>query len=64
MFAPGFEGVPLRILMFVLVMALSVASCWLFAQAFVYPENGVVIFGSGVLGAALAFALASRWNRA
>jgi hypothetical protein len=64
MFAPGFEGVPMRILMFVLVMALSVTSCWLFAQAFVYPEYGIVIFGGGIIGATIAFALASRWNRA
>lgn len=54
----------MRILMFILVMAISVASCWAFAQAFVYPEYGVVIFGGGVLGATFAFALASRWNRA
>ncbi len=54
----------MRILMFVLVMALSVTSCWLFAQAFVYPEYGIVIFGGGIIGATIAFALASRWNRA
>ena len=54
----------MRILMFVLVMAVSLFSCWLMAQAFTYPENGVVLFGGGVLGATLAFALASRWNRA
>ncbi len=54
----------MRILMFILVMAISVASCWLFAQAFVYPENGIAIFTAGVLGATFAFALASRLNRA
>jgi hypothetical protein len=54
----------MRILMFILVMAISVASCWAFAQAFVYPQYGIFIFGGGVLGATLAFALASRWNRA
>ena len=54
----------MRILMFILVMTISVASCWLFGQAFVYPDYGIFIFGSGVLGATLAFALASRWNRA
>lgn len=54
----------MRILLFIVVMVLSVASCWAFGQAFVYPEFGGLIFGSGVLGATLAFGLASRWNRA
>lgn len=54
----------MRILMFVLVMALSVFSCWMMAQAFTYPENGIVLFGGGVIVATIAFALASRWNRA
>jgi L-2-hydroxyglutarate oxidase LhgO len=34
------------------------------AQAFTYPEYGVQIFGAGILGATVAFGLASRWNRA
>ena len=54
----------MRILLFILVMALSVASCWAFAQAFVYPEYGIAIFTSGVIGATIAFGLATRWNRA
>lgn len=54
----------MRILLFLVVMGLSVASCWTMAQAFTYPEYGVVIFGGGVLIATVAFGLASRWNRA
>lgn len=54
----------MRILLFILVMAISVASCYAFGQAFAYPEYGIFIFGGGVLGATLAFGLASRWNRA
>jgi len=54
----------MRILLFILVMAISVFSCWLMAQAFTYPENGILLFGGGVLGATVAFGLASRWNRA
>lgn len=54
----------MRILLFLVVMALSVASCWTMGQAFAYPEYGVVIFSAGILGATVAFGLASRWNRA
>lgn len=54
----------MRVLLFILVMAISVASCWTMGQAFVYPEYGIILFGGGILGATLAFGLASRWNRA
>jgi len=54
----------MRILLFIVVMVLSVASCWAFGQAFAYPEFGGLLFGSGVLGATFAFALASVLNRA
>lgn len=54
----------MRVLLFIVVMALSVGSCWTMGQAFVYPEYGAYIFTAGVLGATLAFGLASRWNRA
>ena len=54
----------MRILLFIVVMALYVGSCWTMAQAFTYPDYGVVIFTGGVLLATVAFGLASRWNRA
>lgn len=51
------------IVWFGLVMALSIGSCYMMAQAFVYPEFGVLIFGGAILVSTLAFALASKWNR-
>lgn len=52
----------MRILWFILVMILSVGSCYMMGQAFAYPDYGVVIFGGGILVSTLAFALASKWN--
>ncbi|MEY4040198.1 MAG: hypothetical protein RLZZ52_1066 [Actinomycetota bacterium] len=54
----------MRILLFIVVMILSVGSCYTMGQAFAYPDYGFWIFGGGVLMSTLAFALASRWNRA
>lgn len=54
----------MRILLFIVVMILSVGSCYIMGQAFAYPEFGIYIFGGGILISTLAFALASRLNRA